>query len=111
MAKLERTLYNMDFDAVLDLLEEGILSESVSAALEEQTDWQADGVRCAVRVYERYSVLGQNRVSLSVTLLGLPGEVLVSAIASGGSQAVLFKLNTFGESAFLESVERALQGL
>jgi hypothetical protein len=54
--------------------------------------------------------MGSNRVSLAVTLVGEGANLQVSAITAGGSQAVLFKINTFGESAFLDrfidSVER-----
>ena len=32
-----------------------------------------------------------------------------SAITSGGSQAMLFKINTFGEEAFLEKLEEAVR--
>lgn len=70
----------------------------------------ANGIRCAVRVYERYSMAGSNRVSLNVTLIGNGGELFISAITSGGSQAVFFKINTIGEETFLnrlvEIVER-----
>ena len=43
-------------------------------------------------------------VFLSVTLVGNEGELFLSAIAAGGSQAIFFKINTFGEEAFLNQV-------
>ena len=47
---------------------------------------------------------GNNRVSLSVTLFQNGDEgIHLSAITSGGSQAVFFKINTWGEEAFLRS--------
>ena len=49
-----------------------------------------------------------NRVSLNVTLFGLNDIVHVSAITSGGSQAMIFKINTFGEEAFLDKVKEIL---
>ena len=71
-------------------------------------------MRCAVRVYERYSALGSNRVSMAVTLVGNGKNLFLSAITSGGSQAMLFKINTWGEGAFLDTlvevVERLKQG-
>ena len=69
---------------------------------------QPERILYAVRVYERYSVTGSNRVSLSVTLLGKGEELMLCAITSGGSQAAFFKINTWGEEAFLEQVERAV---
>ena len=58
-----------------------------------------------MRVYERYSYTGQNRVSMNVTLFETEGRLFVSAVTSGGSQAMLFKINTFGEEAFLDLVK------
>ncbi|MDR0459578.1 MAG: DUF6054 family protein, partial [Coriobacteriales bacterium] len=62
-----------------------------------------------VRVYERYSWFGQNRVSMTVTIIGQGNQLYFSAITSGGSQAVFFKLNTVGEETFLETVVRVIQ--
>jgi len=63
----------------------------------------------AVRVYERYSMFGGNRVSLNITLLGNDQNLFLSAITSGGSQAVLFKINTVGEETFLDQVRSAVE--
>ncbi|MDR2501886.1 MAG: DUF6054 family protein [Oscillospiraceae bacterium] len=100
MAKYETHLSG-DFFGLLQLIDDGILRGSASASFEDGSDWQARGVRCAVRVYERYSLIGSNRVSLSVTLVGAADSLFISAITSGGSQAILFKLNTVGEESFL----------
>lgn len=110
MAKLERQLTG-DFDSILDRIHTGILSGSVSASFEDGTDWQMQDVRVAVRVYERYSWLGSNRVSLSVTLAAKGDDIFVSAITSGGSQAMFFKINTFGESTFLRNLEWVIDSL
>ena len=49
-------------------------------------------------------VLNGNRVSMNVTLVGNDRDLFFSAITSGGSQAVFFKLNTLGEESFLEKL-------
>ncbi|MBP3644808.1 MAG: hypothetical protein J6K55_00090 [Clostridia bacterium] len=105
MAKLERTLHQ-DFTALLLRIEQGILNGSVSASLEDSSDFKTGDARCSVRVFERYSYMGGNRVSLNVTLFqsGRDQPVHLSAITSGGSQALLFKVNTFGEKAFLDKL-------
>lgn len=108
MAKLECRLH-APFGAVLDAIDTAILRGSVSASREDGSDFSAGGHRCAVRVYERYSVIGSNRVSLNVTLLEDGTGVLLSAITSGGSQAVFFKINTFGEESFLDCVRDAVR--
>ena len=109
MAKLERTL-NGDFDLILSNIERGIMKGSVSASMEDKSDFRSNECRCSVRVFERYSALGSNRVSLNVTLFqGKDGAIHLSAITSGGSQAMFFKINTFGEQAFLDKLMEALQ--
>ena len=110
MAKLERRLF-CGFYAALGAIDNGILKGSVSACLEDSSDFAVDNVRCAVRVYERYSWFGSNRVSLSVTLVGRDGDLLLSASTSGGSQAVFFKINTVGERAFLEKLRAIVDDL
>lgn len=109
MAKLERRLQG-DFRAILLRIEDGIMRGSVSASLEDSSDFSDGTSRCAVRVFERYSALGANRVSLSVTLFQGKegGPVHVSAITSGGSQAMFLKLNTLGEQAFLDKLAELL---
>ena len=108
MAKYERQLTG-DFHALLAAIEEGILRGSVSASLEDQSNFEAEGVTIAVRVFERYSWIGKNRVSLSLTLVGRGNNLFVSGITSGGSQAVFFKINTFGENAFLQKLEQIVE--
>lgn len=46
---------------------------------------------------------------MNVTLFQSDEEILLSAISSGGSQAIFFKLNTFGEEAFLDTLHPALE--
>lgn len=108
MAKLERTI-NGNFDQLLSRIENGIVEGSISASLEESSNFRSGTARCAVRVFERYSYIGGNRVSLTVTLFqNEGGPIRVSGIATGGSQAMFFKINTFGEEAFLEKLEELL---
>ena len=109
MAKFEKTL-NEDFKTLLDRIEKGILNGSISASLEDSSDFVCGDARCSVRVFERYSWLGSNRVSLSVTLFqNGDGPVHLSAIATGGSQAMFFKVNTWGEEAFLQKLKELLR--
>ena len=108
MAKLERTLSG-DFNQIIKKIETGILNGSMSASLEDSSDFQSGDARCSVRVFERYSYSGGNRVSMNVTLFQNGNEdIRLSAITSGGSQAVLFKINTWGEEAFLDKLREIL---
>lgn len=101
MAKYEGRLRG-DFDSILAYLHDGILTGSVSASYEDGSDYSSGELRCAVRVYERYSWAGNNRVSLNLTLVGKGEDLFLSAITSGGSQAMFVKINTWGEEAFLD---------
>ncbi len=109
MAKYEGSI-KADFDELLSAIESGVVNSSATAALEDRSDFRGDNSRCSVRVFERYSYTGGNRVSLSVTLFQESGgDVQVSAIASGGSTGVVFKINVFGEEAFLEKLTDVLK--
>ncbi len=109
MAKTERILKG-DFDGILRKIEDGILSGSFTASLEDSCDMIGKYSRCSVRVFERYSMTGSNRVSLTVTLFQENGDdVHLAAITSGGSQATFFKINTFGEEAFLDKLNDLLE--
>ena len=108
MAMLERTLTG-NFDQVLRTLDQAILNGSMSASLEDSSDFTGAGARCSVRVFERYSYAGGNRVSMNVTLFQAGDEpVQLSAITAGGSQAVFFKINTWGEESFLDTLRALL---
>ena len=103
MAILERTLTG-DFTTILTELD-AVVKQSVSATLEGSSDFNFSTGRCAVRVYERYSAIGNGRV----TLLEADGQIRLSAITSGGSQAVFFKVNTFGAESFLDTIRDTVE--
>lgn len=108
MAKYERRLKG-NFDEILKLCDDAIIQGSLSASRENGSDYESNGIRLAVRVYERYSAFGGNRVSLNMTLAGNGDDLFLSAITSGGSRAVFFKINTIGEDSFLETLSTAIE--
>ena len=108
MAQITETL-NGSFTQILNKIETGIINGSVSASLEASEDFRDGDAKCSVRVFERYSYIGGNRLSMSVTLFqNGNGPVRLCAVTSGGSQAVFFKINTFGEEAFLDKLRELL---
>ena len=109
MAIFEKTIQNKKFDQLLWKLENEIPASSWSAELEAGSDFKEGDARCSVRVFERYSAFGGNRLSLTLTLFQeAGGPVSLCAIAAGGSQAVFFKINTISEQSFLSELERLL---
>ncbi|MBF4769819.1 hypothetical protein ISU10_18775 [Nocardioides agariphilus] len=101
MAHYEHVLRG-DVDSFVAHLDSTIPAGSISASLEDRADQRIGDARMVVRMYERYSALGGNRVSLCISVLAVGDEMSVSAITAGGSQAVFWKLNTVGESTFLQ---------
>ena len=110
MAILERTLTG-DFDDILWRLDQAVLNGSMSATLEDRSDFSIGPVQVSVRMYERYSALGGNRVAMCLTLAGEGDRLRLTAITAGGSQAMFFKMNTFGEEAFLDTLARVADTL
>ncbi len=110
MAKLERTLMG-NFDQVLERLHDGILNASTTASFEEGSEFTLNGTRCAMRMYERYSAFGGNRVALCLTLIGDGSRLRLTAITAGGSQAMFFKMNTLGEESFLDTLSAVVAQL
>ena len=110
MAKLECIL-DVGFDDALERIEDGVLNGSVSATLEDSSNFRTANARCAVRVFERYSWSGGNRVSMAVTLVGDGENLFLSAITAGGSQAMFFKMNTGGEENFLDTLRELAERL
>lgn len=108
MAKIEKELIG-NFDHLVQYVHDTVLSKSISASFEDRFDYSNNNTRVATRVYERYSFLGKNRVSLTITIVGVENNLFCSAITSGGSQGVFLKINTFGESSFLGTLKKALE--
>ena len=108
MAQYETSLTG-GFDNLLDYIEEQVLRGSASASREGGASYEMEGVRCAVRVYERYSYWGGNRVSLNITLFGRNDDLHLTAVTAGGSTALLFKVNTWGEASFLNKFIKAIE--
>ena len=98
-----------DVDDFVAHVDQAILRGSATASLEGAADQSIGDARQVVRVYERYSTFGGNRVSLNISVLAVGEQLAVSAISSGGSQAVWLKLNTVGEGSFLTKAVAAIQ--
>ena len=108
MAIFEKTIRNKNFDKLLRKLENEIPDSSWSADLEAGSDFKEGDARCSVRVFERFSYMGGNRLSMSVTLFQNDGPICMSAVTAGGSQGVFLKVNTWGEDAFLEKLKELI---
>jgi hypothetical protein len=109
VAKYERQLTG-DVDELIAHVDQAIPMTSSTGQIESAGDYTIGDARMVVRVYERYSAMGGNRVSLSVSVLAVGEQLEVCAITSGGSQAMFWKMNTFGEESFLSKAVQAIEG-
>ena len=108
MAKYTKS-FQGNYNHFLKYIENEIIQGSMSATIEDRHQSVINNVQCTILVFERYSYVGDNRVSLNVTLFqNGSGPIQLSAIAAGGSQAMLFKINTWGEEAFLDKLKELL---
>lgn len=101
MAKYEKKIKGNFFEFV-EYINKELMNDSISISFEEGSSFSSEGYRCVTNVYERFSYVGGNRVSLNITVFGTDAEFYFTAITAGGSQALFFKMNTWGEEAFLD---------
>lgn len=100
MAKFIRE-FKGNFDEVVEFSKNTVLDNSTSSTLEDEVFYNVNDVKIGVLVFERYSITGGNRLSLTLTIVGFEDEIKLSAITSGGSQGIFLKINTLGEQEFL----------
>lgn len=93
-----------DYDHFVHFIEKSVIEGSYSSSVEDCQKTMMNGVQCTVLVFERYSYMGGNRVSMNLTILGYERDIQLFAITAGGSQALFFKINTIGENSFLDTL-------
>lgn len=108
MAKYSKK-FDGNYEQFCRYIEKEIAMSSMTSSLEEKQEFSFPGGQGVMLAFERYSYTGSNRVSLTMTILGYDHTIEVIAMTSGGSQATLFKLNTFGEEAFLEKAVKVIE--
>jgi hypothetical protein len=108
MAQYQHQL-TADVDSFVAYLDRTIPQGSITAKFEAGSDSRIGDARMVVRVYERYSAVGGNRVSLCISILAVGQQLALSAVTAGGSEAMFFKINRFGEDAFLDQAVRAIE--
>lgn len=90
----------------LAFIKKTILDQSPSATLEEEQHYTYQEVKVYLQAYERYSFIGENRLTLSLLLVATPDQQLnLTLMTTGGSQALYHKINTRGETNFLSDVQ------
>ena len=108
MAKYELSL-KADFDKFVAFVKDGVLRRSSTVSLEEESRITTGNVRIYAAAYERYAFVGKNRSSLNVTFVGCGEIVHLIGFGTGGSSAMFFKVNTWSEEAFLDTLIEAAE--
>lgn len=98
-----------DFQHICDKIKKEIIEGSFSASIEDEEYLEVGGTKIGIIVFERYSYTGKNRLSLNVTIIENNQQVKVIGMSSGGSQGMIFKINTFGEQAFLDKLSDIME--
>ncbi len=110
MAVLERAFLG-DFDVILEEIEKKVVDGNITGSLEGGSDFYGTDSRCSIRVFERWSAMGGNRVSLTITMYQDDDIIHLSAITAGGSKGMVLKINRIGEDAFLRMLNDVLDGM
>ena len=108
MAKYQKRL-RASFSSTLAKLERGIENSGLSVQLVDQSTITLNGVKVAVRVYDKYFFRNGNRASLTLTVVGDQDDVTVSAIGAGGGSGVLFNFSLGAEDNLVELVQRIVE--
>ena len=103
MAKYEKRLKG-NFNEFLRWVDRDIMRGNASISYEDGSDVTIANTRVAVRVYERYSMTGSNRVSLNLTLVGVGEDLFVTAITSGEVRRFYSRLIHLVKKVFLGHV-------
>lgn len=107
MAKYEKMI-NGNFDTVVSQIHTYIMNSAMSIELIDEAEYEMQGIRVAVKVYDKYYMRSSNRASLTVTMIGNGSDIQVCAIGAAGSTGVLFNFSWGAEEDFISVVAQAL---
>lgn len=92
-------------------LHQAVMNSGLSVELAEETRTEHGNMLVLLRVYEKFFYRASNRVSLCIQMIALDNEIVVHAIASGGGQGPIFKMDWGAESDFAYVVVGPLRKL
>lgn len=108
MAKLHAQIRNIGFEQAVNDITDITLKRSVSSSMEETFDEVFGDTKCSIRTIERYSLMGDNRVSMTIVFIQNGDEPIhIMATSTGGGGGPL-KLFAWGEASFLDTLKSTL---
>ena len=108
MARCETTVRGT-IDELRAYIDKTKLNLGITISTEEEVTGEVDGIKYYIAGLERFAALGQNRVSLNISMLEYSEGVRVIATSLGGSQAAFWKINHWSEDSFLNDFVRMLE--
>lgn len=107
MATLRKE-FKGNFEETIEVIKDAIY-KSNTASTENEIFEEVNGVRIWLGVFERYSLIGGNRLSMSVNIIEIENDIILNVVTSGGSQGAFYKINTWGEESFLGTIIEPLR--
>ena len=104
-----RTKVKAELSEFSGYIEKKLAEQSTTFTVEHTSEVVSGDAHMKVVACERFSWLGSSRVSLTLSYLARDGWVDLVATSTGGSQAMFFKVNTWGEENFLQTLTNAVQ--
>lgn len=108
MAKYE-TILSTSLQELVPFITQKMKGSSLTLSIVDTSYIEDTNCKVLVRVYERYSMSGSNRLTMTLTLVELQDQVHCSVITGGWSQGMFFKVNTLGEHSFLNTMKDILE--
>ena len=108
MAKYERTIVGQ-FDEVINHLDNDIKSSALTMNLVDESNYNIEQIKVAVRVYDKYFMRNESRASLSLTVVGNENEIFISAIGSGGGKGIIFNWSLGAENEMVDIVKVSVE--
>lgn len=110
MAKYEKQLKG-NYTEVLSSLHTEILNSAISMNLVDESNFASGDLRVGVRVYDKYYMRNGNRASLSLTVVGIGDNLMISAIGAGGGNGAIFNFSLGAEDDMISIVENGIRKL
>jgi hypothetical protein len=93
---------------IAGILADEIRNSAYSCELIDRIDREFGETSCHLLVFDKYYMRNESRASLTVSVIGNGGLVYVDAVASGGSQGMLFNFSWGAEENFVGVVGEIL---
>ena len=86
-----------------------VKGERIATLVYEEFNDMGNEKYCGTLIYEKYFMRAHNRAALVVLVNNINGKTIVTSVATGSSQGLLFNFDWGAADSFAESVKRVLE--